>query len=45
MGKVDGLTGEVTFDPVALVGELIVAETGVVGWIAVAVLLGSASGA
>ena len=42
MGKVDGLTGEVTFDPVALVGELIVAETFVV---AVAVLLGSASGA
>ena len=45
MGKVDGLIGEVTCDPVALLGELIVAETGVVGWVVVAVLFGSASGA
>jgi len=45
VGKVDGLIGEVTFDPVALLGELIVAETGVVGGVVVAVLFGSASGA
>jgi hypothetical protein len=44
VGKVDGLIGEVTFDPGALLGELIVAETGVVCWFAIAVL-GSASGA
>ena len=41
MGKLDGLIGEVTFEPVAVVWEF-VADT-VVAW--VAVLFGSASGA
>ena len=42
MGKFDGLIGEGTFEPVAVVWEF-VADTGVVAW--VAVLFGSASGA
>ena len=44
MGKVDGLIGEVTLEPLAEVWELFVAETGVVAWGAV-VLFGIASGA
>ena len=44
MGKVEGVIGDVTFGPLALVWELVVVETGVVCWFAIAVV-GSASGA